>query len=219
MISILLLSMSLIIFPAQDRDDVSKRLEHATEVLDELLNSPDADIPQEILDDAECVAVIYPTRTPGFGFEFGFESARGASSCRTDAGWSSPLMLSVDGGAFGFQVGEFSAMVLLFMVDDSIDYLIGKDQPWGHSDRGPKSSDPGGATPTSFDAEILTYDLDQDGYFFRIEVPLGGPLRWEPDREANEVLYGREISAEEILLQGIPVPDLATEFVAALRSN
>ena len=214
---VLLLAMSLMLFPAQKREDVSERLEHATEVLNELLNAPDADIPQEFLDEAECIAVLYPVRT--LPFEFGYESAYGASSCRTDAGWSSPSMLTVDGGAFGFQVGVFSDMVLLFMVDDSIDYLIGKDPPWGHMDRGPKSRDPGAATPPSFDAEILTYDRGRDGYFFRIEVPVGGPLRLRPDREANEVLYGRESSAEEILLQGIPVPDLATEFVAAIRSN
>ncbi len=132
-------------------------------------------------------------------------------------------MLALDGGDFGFQVGEFLDMVLLFMADDSIDYLIGKDPLlWGDVDHGQKSSDPETDTNLTFDAEIVYYDRMRDNYdgYFRIELPFWGePHRARPDREANEALYGREISAEVILLQGIPVPDLAAEFVAAIRSN
>ncbi len=40
MTSVLLLSMSLMLIPAEEPGGVSERLEHATEVLDELLNAP-----------------------------------------------------------------------------------------------------------------------------------------------------------------------------------
>ena len=98
----IVLSLTLILIPlAQSRDDVSERLDEAAEVFSELLNAPDADVPEGLLEDAECVAVIPDVRRAAFGF--GGQSGRGAASCRTDGGWSAPSMLALDGGVLAFR--------------------------------------------------------------------------------------------------------------------
>jgi lipid-binding SYLF domain-containing protein len=40
-----------------------------------------------------------------------------------------------------------------------------------------------------------------------------------PDDDANEVLYGREVEAGEVLRGGTPIPEMAAAFIEALRSN
>ena len=197
---------------------MSERLDHAAEVLDELVNAPDADVPEGMIDQAECVAVITFASRAAFGFER--ESGRGPVSCREDEDWSAPSMLVLEASALSFWIGFRGDMVLLFMADDSVEYLNGNEAPFGRVDPGPKSKDAGTSTDLMFEGEILSYHQER-GLFARIELPFIGEQqsRWGSDLDANRVLYGREISAEEILLQGIPVPDLATEFVAAIRSN
>ena len=219
MTAVLLISMSLMLFPADERDDVSERLDHAAEVINELLNAADAEVPEGLIDDAECVAVISFAPRVAFGFER--ESGHGPVSCRDDSGWSAPSMLVLEASALSFWIGVRGDMVLLFMVEESVEYLNGNEAPFGRVDPGPKSRALGTSTDFTSESEILSYSQER-GFFARIELPYTGgraSSRWGPDRDANTVLYGRAISAEEILLQGTPVPVLATEFMAAIRSN
>src|SRR5580658_6298611 len=69
-------------------DKASERAEAAAKVLNEISNTPDRGIPNEILRDAKCVLVI-----PGMkkaGFIFGARYGRGFATCRTPTGWSAP---------------------------------------------------------------------------------------------------------------------------------
>ena len=212
------LMMTLILFPsAQSRDDISERLENAGEVVSELLNAPDSDVPDGLLEDAECVAVIPDVRRAAFGF--GGQSGRGAAVCRTEGGWSSPSMLAFDGGSIGFQIGISSSdVVLLFMTDRSLDHLTGGEVTLGGDASvaaGPKGRDAGASTNLAFDAEILSYSRSR-GVFAGISFE-GSSMR--PDDDANEVLFGREIEAEEILRGGVPVPEMAAPLIDALRSH
>jgi len=213
-----LLSVALMLFPsAQSREDVSERLENAGEVFRELLNAPDADVPEGLLVDADCVAVIPGVRRAAFGF--GGQSGRGAASCRTEGGWSAPSMLALDGGSIGFQIGVSSSdVVLLFMADDSIEHLTGGEVTLGGDASvaaGPKGRDAGANTNLTFEAEILSYSRSR-GVFAGISIE-GASMR--PDTDANEVLYGREIEAGEILRGGTEVPEMAAPLMEALRSN
>jgi lipid-binding SYLF domain-containing protein len=215
---IAILTMTLILLPsAQSRDDVSERLENAATIFGELLNAPDADVPEGLLEDAECIAVIPDVRRAAFGF--GGQSGRGAAVCRTEGGWSSPSMLALDGGSIGFQIGVSSSdVVLLFMTDRSLDHLTGGEVTLGGDASvaaGPKGRDAGANTNLMFEAEILSYSRSR-GLFAGISIE-GASMR--PDDDANEVLYGREIEAEEILRGGVPVPEMATPLIEALGSN
>jgi lipid-binding SYLF domain-containing protein len=196
---------------------VSERLGNAAEVFGELLNAPDADVPEGLLEDADCVAVIPDVRRAALGF--GGQSGRGAASCRTESGWSAPSMLALDGGSIGFQIGVSSSdVVLLFMADDSIRHLTGGEVTLGGDASvaaGPKGRDAGANTNLTFEAEILSYSRSR-GVFAGISIE-GASMR--PDDDANEVLYGREVEAGEVLRGGMPVPEMAAAFIEALRSH
>lgn len=212
------LVMILLLLPsAQSRDDVRERLENAGEVVSELLNAPDADVPEGLLEDAECVAVIPDVRRAAFGF--GGQSGRGAAVCRADGGWSGPSMLALDGGSIGFQIGVSSSdVILLFMTDRSLDHLTGGEVTLGGDASvaaGPKGRDAGANTNLTFQAEILSYSRSR-GVFAGISIE-GASMR--PDDDANEVLYGQKMEPEDILRGGVSVPELAAPLIQALRAN
>ena len=102
------------------------RLENCGSVMQEVLDVPD-NIPQELLEKAECVIVI-PSMTKvavGLGGSYG----RGAMVCRTGKGfhgpWGAPAMYSLEGGSFGLQLGaESTDVVLLVMNDRGVDALL-----------------------------------------------------------------------------------------------
>jgi lipid-binding SYLF domain-containing protein len=94
-----------LVLPAlgSDRSDDRERIHHATQVLQEIMQTPDQGIPQELLEKAKCVAIV-----PGeekLAFIFGEKYGTGVAACRTARGWSAPLFVAVGGGSVGFQIG------------------------------------------------------------------------------------------------------------------
>ena len=108
---------------ASDREDDVSRVHKAADVFHEIMNTPDKGIPQDLLNDARCVAII-----PGdlkFAFVFGGKYGRGVAICRTGHGWSAPMFLAVEGGSVGYQIGGSSTdLVLLFMNDHALRSLL-----------------------------------------------------------------------------------------------
>jgi lipid-binding SYLF domain-containing protein len=198
---------------------MQERLDTSATVLDELMNTPDAGIPEELLKDAECVGVIPGVKKAAFGF--GGRYGRGVAVCRTDNGngpWGSVSMLALDGGSFGFQLGGSSMdVVMLFMTPKSMESLL-KDKVTLGGDigaaAGPKGRNASANTDTRFQAEILTYGRSR-GLFAGVSLE-GASLR--PDDDANEEIYGREVDAE-LLLTGtdIGTPSDAAGFMSTLR--
>ena len=74
----------------QDTPNTVRRTQSAAEVLEEIMAAPDERIPREILDSAECVAIV-PSMVNA-GFIFGGRYGKGVASCRTSSGWSGPLL-------------------------------------------------------------------------------------------------------------------------------
>src|SRR6202166_2940395 len=99
----------------QNKDD--DRLRNCGTVLKEILDVPD-DIPQGLLDKADCV-VVYPSVLKA-AFIVGGSYGRGAMSCRQGEDfkgrWGAPSMMALEGGSFGLQIGgEATDFVLLVM--------------------------------------------------------------------------------------------------------
>src|SRR5256885_11676754 len=122
-----LTTMLLIVLPVAAVDDkVADRLWEASKVVDELIKAPDSDIPKDLLKKADCVAVIPGLKKAAFGF--GGQLGRGAVSCKKDQGkgaFGPPVMISIKGGSFGFQIGgQEIDVVMLFMTPDSMKYLM-----------------------------------------------------------------------------------------------
>src|SRR3954449_3513829 len=138
------------------------RLEQVGVVMQEVLDVPD-NIPQELLEKAECVIVI-PSMTKlaiGVGGSYG----RGAMSCRTgkafNGPWGAPAMYSLEGGSVGFQLGaESTDVVLLVMNDRGVETLLNSKVKLGGNASvaaGPKGRNLEASTDASMRAEILSY--------------------------------------------------------------
>src|SRR6266540_2706219 len=86
-----------------EADRATRRLDRAVADLDKLTNAGDAGIPQSILDDAKCIAIV-PKLVKG-GFIFGAEHGRGVATCRNGRKWSAPAFFTMTGGNWGAQIG------------------------------------------------------------------------------------------------------------------
>lgn len=217
---ILTIVVSMALLPmAQSAEEMKERLDEAATVIDQLLNAPDSDVPEGLLDDAECVAVIPNVKKVAFGF--GGQYGRGAASCKANGSgpWSAPSMVALDAGSFGFQIGGSSMdVVLVFVGDNSSRHLFGGEVTLGGDANvaaGPKGRNVGADTNLKFDAEILSYSRSK-GLFAGVSLE-GASLR--PDRDANEAVYGREIEAEVVLTGGTPVPAAGARFIQALAGR
>src|SRR5437763_11165883 len=186
------------------------RLENCGVVMQEILDVPD-NIPQELLEKAECVIVI-PSMTKvaiGIGGSYG----RGAMVCRSgktfSGAWGAPAMYSLEGGSFGLQLGgESTDVVLLVMNNRGVDALLSSKVKLGgnaSAAAGPKGRNVEASTDASMRAEILSYSRSR-GLFAGVSLD-GTSLR--PDDDATRAVYGRKLSARTIVTgkPAIAVPE------------
>jgi SH3 domain-containing YSC84-like protein 1 len=197
------------------------RLENCGVVMQEVLDVPD-NIPQELLEKAECVIVI-PSMTKvaiGVGGSYG----RGAMVCRTgktfSGPWGSPAMYSLEGGSFGVQLGgESTDVVLLVMNNRGVNALLNSKVKLGgnaSAAAGPKGRNVEASTDASMRAEILSYSRSR-GLFAGVSLE-GTSLR--PDDEANEQVYGRKLTARRIIKgTQIAVPESGRHLLDVLEKN
>ena len=217
-----LLTLALVLAPlAQAQDKEANRLQAATQVLEEIMNVPE-NIPQDLLDKAECVGVI-PSVLKG-AFIVGGSYGRGAFVCRSGEDfkgpWGPPAMYRLEGGSIGFQIGgQATDFVLLVMNPGGVKSILRSKSRLGADASvaaGPKGRTAEAATDLYLRAEILTYSRSR-GLFAGVSLE-GSSLR--QDKDANEALYGRPLSAKRILREGkVPVPDDAKELVEFLNRH
>jgi lipid-binding SYLF domain-containing protein len=197
------------------------RLANCGVVMQEVLDVPD-NIPQELLDKAECVIVI-PSMTKvamGIGGSYG----KGAMICRTGkmfrGPWGAPAMYTLEGGSFGLQLGaESTDVVLLVMNNRGVDALLDSKVKLGgnaSAAAGPKGRNLEAATDVTMRAEILSYSRSR-GLFAGISLE-GTSLR--PDNDASKEVYGRKMKARSIVTgKGIIVPESGRHLVAVLEKS
>jgi lipid-binding SYLF domain-containing protein len=176
------------------------RLENCGVVLDEVTNMSD-NIPQELLERAECVVVFPSVKKLAFGV--GADYGRGAMVCRTGdkfrGPWGAPAMYALEGASVGFQVGgEATDLILLVMNDRGMESILSSKVKLGADASiagGPKGRDASADTDAWMRAEILSYSRSR-GVFAGISLE-GSTLR--PDDEASEQVYGHAIKAKDIV--------------------
>src|SRR5215472_15693076 len=202
---------------AQEREQ--KRLKHSGEVLMEILNIPD-NLPKPVLDRSECVIVLPSVKKGALGV--GGSIGRGAMSCRTGQNftgpWGPPAMYALEGISFGFQLGgQATDFVLLVVNPKGARSLMGSKVKLGgdaSAAAGPKGRDAEAATDVTMHAEILTYSRAR-GLFAGVSLE-GSTLR--PDGSANNNLYGRDVTAREIVLEHkVGTPASGQLMVSALQ--
>ena len=201
-----------------DNQKEQERVKESGEVLKEILNIPD-DIPQELLDKAECLVILPSVKKGAFGIGGSF--GRGIMICRSGERytglWGPPAMFALEGINIGFQLGgEATDYVLLVMNPKGARSLLSSKVKLGadaSAAAGPKGRSSEAATDVVMNAEILSYSRAK-GLFAGISLE-GSTLR--SDGGANEKLYGQKVSAKDIIRLGkARTPACAQELVALL---
>lgn len=195
------------------------RLEECGTVLQEILNIPD-NLPSDLLDRAECV-IVFPS-VKKFAIGIGGSYGRGAIVCRSGAHftgpWGTPSMFALEGANIGFQLGgEATDFVLLVMNPRGAESVLKSKVKLGgdaSAAAGPKGRTAAADTDIVMRAEILTYSRSR-GLFAGVSLE-GSTLR--QDNGANEKLYGKKLSAVEIVRGGkVGIPAAGQKLVSALR--
>jgi lipid-binding SYLF domain-containing protein len=198
-----------------------ERVKEAGEVLKEILNIPD-DIPEDLLDKAECVIVLPSVKKGAFGV--GGSYGRGVMVCRSGehytGKWGAPAMYALEGISIGFQLGgQATDFVLLVMNPKGARSLLSSKVKLGadaSAAAGPKGRTAESATDVVMNAEILSYSRNK-GLFAGVSLE-GSTLR--SDGGANENLYGKKLSAKEIIREGkVGIPACAHELVSRLDAK
>jgi lipid-binding SYLF domain-containing protein len=204
-----------------DNDKETDRLENAGMVMEEIMNIPD-NIPQDLIDKAECV-IVFPSVLKA-AFIVGGSYGRGAMVCRSGehftGPWGAPSMMALEGGSLGFQLGgQATDFVLLVMNTRGATAILNSKVKLGAdmaAAAGPKGRDAEAATDTTLRAEILSYSRSR-GLFAGVSLE-GSTLR--PDNEGNEKLYGKKLSGKEIVRDGaVPVPPSGQKLIALLEKK
>jgi lipid-binding SYLF domain-containing protein len=206
---------------AKKLNNEQKRLEECGVVMQEVLNVPD-NIPQELLEKAECVIVIPSVKKLAFGV--GASYGRGAMVCRRGekfrGPWGAPAMYALEGGSVGFQIGgEATDLILLVMNDRGMESILSSKVKLGADASvaaGPKGRDASANTDAWMRAEILSYSRSR-GLFAGVSLE-GSTLR--PDDDASADVYGHPIKAKDIVRsQKMGVPATGRHLVNALQKS
>src|SRR6202162_6145877 len=226
--SMYLMSLLFVILPilsssasAADPEKDEDRLRNSGNVLKEVLDVPD-DIPQDLLDKADCV-VVFPSVLKA-AFIVGGSYGRGAMSCRSGEDfrgpWGAPTMMALEGGSFGLQIGgEVTDFVLLVMNERGARGILASKVKLGGDASvaaGPVGRDAPPDTDATLRAEILSYSRAR-GLFAGISLE-GSTIR--PDNGDNRRIYGKNIPARDIVLAGaVAAPPAAEELISTLDAK
>jgi lipid-binding SYLF domain-containing protein len=206
---------------AADNEHEQERIKESGNVMKELLDSPSG-VPISILNKSECVIVLPSVKKAGF--LIAGEYGRGVMTCRRgenfDGKWSAPTMMESMGGSFGLQAGgQATDFVVLVMNDKGARALMrGKAKLGADASvaAGPVGRDAEASTNAAMSAEMLSYSRAQ-GVFAGLSLS-GTSLA--PDGGANEKIYGKKVSATEIIDgKAGPAPDSAKKLLAVLTEK
>jgi lipid-binding SYLF domain-containing protein len=213
--------LAILALPAMSQQKEAERVEKAGTVIKEIMDIPD-DIPQDVIDKADCVVVLPSVLKLAFGI--GGSYGRGVMTCRSGktfhGPWSAPTMMALEGASFGLQLGgQATDFVLLLMSPKSASSILGSKVKLGadvSAAAGPVGRNASAETDASFRAEILSYSRAR-GLFAGISLA-GSTLR--PDNDANKKLYGKEISAKDVVLnRAVRAPKSASLLLATLSKK
>jgi len=171
----------------------------------------DGKIPAELLQQSEAIAVADLKKG---GFVVGFEAGKGLLTVRDGQQWSNPVFIELASASFGFQAGvEIKQVVLVFTNREAVNNLLAGQLKLGAGldlSAGPLAAEV--STGTIFDKDVYSYS-DGMGLFAGLSLE-GASLA--TDNYSNEQLYGKAVSAEEILTGSATTNSPAVQKLKAL---
>jgi lipid-binding SYLF domain-containing protein len=219
---LLALSTVALIFATQswatgdkDQSDIAKRIDSSATVLNEIMGTPDKAIPDSIMNNAKCIAVVPSMVKIAIGF--GGNHGKGVATCRTSTGWSAPAPISITGGSWGLQLGGQAVdLVMVVTNDQGMQHLLSSKFKLGagaSAAAGPVGRDATADTDVKMRAEVLTYSRAR-GIFAGIDLS-GAAIT--QDKDDTRVLYGKMISFATILHGKVPAPSGSDSFLVAVK--
>jgi lipid-binding SYLF domain-containing protein len=188
----------------------------SADVLKALMAAPDKGVPEEVVDNSKCIVVV-PHLVKG-GFIVGAKHGRGVASCRTASGWSAPAFVSVGGGSWGLQIGVEGVDLLMFIMNDKgLQHLLSSKfqiSGEGSAAAGPVGRHASAGTDWKLNTEILTYSRSKGAF---AGLTLEGAVI-EQDNDSTKAIYGKVVPFKTVLTGGVPSPESAAPFMAAVRS-
>jgi len=199
----------------KDKSDIEKRIDTATKVLNEIMATPDKGIPDKVISDAKCVAVIPSMVKIAVGF--GGNHGKGVATCRTENGrWSALAPITITGGSWGLQLGGQAVdLVMLIMNDQGMEHLLSSKFKIGanaSASAGPVGRDAGADTDWKMKSEVLTYSRSR-GLFAGIDLS-GASIT--QDKDETRLLYSKFVPFDEILEGKVRRTHTSQPFLAAL---
>ena len=206
--SVVMLSALIFVFGsicwAADEDkpsDIAKRLDNSANVLNEIMGAPDSGIPDNVLGDAKCIAVV-PSMVK-FAIGVGGSHGKGVATCRLANGrWSAPAPITITGGSYGLQIGgQATDLVMLVMNDKGMQHLLSSKFKIGadaSAAAGPVGRHAAADTDWKMKAEVLSYSRSR-GAFAGIDLS-GAAIK--QDEDSTRLLYGGKMVSFADLLNG-----------------
>jgi SH3 domain-containing YSC84-like protein 1 len=198
----------------KDQSDIAKRIDASAKVLNEVMATPDKAIPNKVMSDAKCVAVIPSMVKIAVGF--GGSHGKGVATCRNGNAWSAPAPITITGGSWGLQLGGQAVdLVMVVTNDQGMQHLLSSKFKLGadaSAAAGPVGRNAGADTDWKMKAEVLTYSRAR-GAFAGIDLN-GASIR--QDKDETRILYGKFVPFGDILEGKVTSPNVAQPFVAAV---
>jgi len=208
---------ALTAFAADSKKEVTDRLDTSASVFHDIMATPEKGIPHDLLDKANCIAIVPGLKKGAFivGAQFG----KGFVTCRKSGAWSAPAAIRVEGGSFGLQIGgQETDVIMLVMNQSGADRLLGstKFTLGGEASvaAGPVGRDASANTDAGMKAEILSYSRSR-GAFAGLALT-GATLR--PDMDDNAALYGKRLETKEVI-NTQTAPPAAAKLLAELSGS
>jgi SH3 domain-containing YSC84-like protein 1 len=199
---------------ASDKTALDERLDKSKVVIDEIMHTPDKGIPDSVMRNATCVAVV-PSLKKG-AFVVGAEYGQGVVTCKTSTGWSAPVFIRMVGGSYGLQIGAEGTDLVLVAVNQKgmqdllkSKFKIGAD---ASAVAGPVGRNAEASTDWKLNAELLTYSRSKG---LLVGINLDGVSVSQNTDDTTE-FYGGTHPPREILNGSIPAPGDAQPFVDAV---
>jgi lipid-binding SYLF domain-containing protein len=199
----------------KNQSDIEKRIKAAADVLNEVMAEKDKAIPDKIMQDAKCVAVVPSMVKIAVGF--GGSHGKGVATCRTANGWSAPAPFSITGGSWGLQIGgQAIDLVMLVMNQKGMDSLLSSKFKIGadaSAAAGPIGREAAADTDWKMKAEVLTYSRAR-GVFAGVDLS-GSKIA--QDQDETRILFGKMVPFATILNGKVNPPAGSEPFLAAVR--
>ena len=199
----------------KDRSDIEKRIAAASNVLEEIMSTPDKAIPDKVMRESECIAVVPSMIKVALGI--GGSHGKGVATCRTPNGWSAPAPITITGGSWGLQLGGQAVDIVMVVTNEkgmqnllSSKFKLGADASVA---AGPVGRDAAADTDWKMKAEVLTYSRAR-GIFAGID--LSGTAVTQ-DKDETRVLYGKMLDFADILDGKVTPTKSAEPFLATVR--